>query len=40
MLDFLGEIVRFEVIGSGSLVSGECRAMEGDGGKDVAMGGR
>ena len=30
--DFLGEIVPFEVCGSGSLVSGGCRAMEGDGG--------
>ena len=40
MLDFFNIIVPFEVMGSGSLVSGSYMAMEGDGGYDLAMGRR
>ena len=39
-MNFFVDIVPFDVMGSGFLVSGACRAMEGDGGYNLAMGGR
>ena len=39
VLGFFIDIVPFEVIGSGSLVGIECRAIEDDGGYNLAMGG-
>ena len=40
VLGFFIEIMPFEVIGSGSLVGIECRAIEGDGSYNLAMGRR
>ena len=40
VLDFFIEMLASEVNCSGSLVGGACRAMEGDGGYKLAMGGR